>query len=646
MAAPYEYTPFLPGADQIRLLTLLPASEQNGGEIVITLHTSPTEAAARQYEALSYVWGSPDNPETISVATPSTPGAQEDDVSSSACNAACLDVTQNLAIALRHLRRQDAACTLWIDAICINQQNTAERSEQVGKMAQIYSSAARVVVWLGPASPDSDLAMRLVSHLGQVLRFNLVDGKFTSISNVATESHWGNPYQELPYEEAELRALEELFSRPWFDRLWVVQEVLASLETVVICGRQKITWQYVMVAVSCIVRKVTKTPFSEKFGHHLVQIEEVFDTSNDRTILNMVVRTRELKCTDDRDRIYALLSLAKDVSDIKPDYSLSAIQVYQDLVVLLVSNRDLRFLPDCNLGSRRLAGPSWVPDWTAQMMTRRIWGVRAATLARQAVLGSPEEGCSQVTAIRVGTIVDVDVVSISSPTSDLILREINRLVPADIESSTYKNGCRLMEAFSGTLVCSSFDSRVPHSYQAATMQKSVDALRACLRWDNGVSFDHTLYNRSYLGRVYDMTKNRAVVRTEEGYVGLAPSDAKQGDTILAILSCNTFTVVRPAPGDEGRYNVVGESFVYGLGNGEAILGPLPDYVRAEDHYNPDLRGWCPAYRDTRTGGSSFIDPRLEALGIPNEINADGVPLFVSGDALEKAGIRLSQVELV
>jgi hypothetical protein len=670
MAPTYEYTPLPEGTDQIRLLTLLPATEENEG-ITVSLQNIPTKEAERQYEALSYVWGSPENPETISVVTrgtrhslthwwrksrwgkpktgpadtSSSTGSEKDDVTSSEYIAAPLSVTKNLAIALRHLRLRDAPRTLWIDAICIDQQNIAEKGEQVAKMAQIYSSSARVVVWLGPASPDSDLAMRHVDHLGKILRYDPISDTFKLTSDEAAEPHWADTAQPLPYEEADVRALEKLFWRPWFERLWVVQELLLSPEAVVVCGSQETIWQSVLLSCTFLARKVrdAKTSLSDEFVSRLLRIEDVFDTTFRPSLPDLVYRTRGHKCADDRDRVYALLSLADETGKgrIKPDYSLSPAQVYRRLIALSCRLCDVRFLAHCELGSRKLAGPSWTPDWSAERMTEELSRFNAASFAWQPIAQSPQEGSIRIAAAHVGTIVGIDVVSIPSKTASLILPEIARLVPADVESSTYITGCSLMEAFSGTLVCSDFKPQVPRGSKFFTPQKAADTLCACLQYGDSDGVDGR-----YLDHVYRLTKNRALVRTEEGYIGMAPSDVREGDIIVAILSCTSFMVLRPCPGIEGRYLAVGESFVYGLNNGEAVLGPLPDHIHAVHQYHPEAGEVYEAYHDARTGGESWIDPRFEALGISFETKASGLPRRISPLELEKAGVRLLDIYLV
>ncbi|KAF8853256.1 HET-domain-containing protein, partial [Acephala macrosclerotiorum] len=141
---PYVYSALNEEAQEIRLLTILPNAFAS--EVQVTLQTHVfAKNAPLQYEALSYAWGSPKDPADIIVGSPYSHGT--------------ISVTQNLAEALRYLRYEDKIRTLWIDAICVNQLDMAERTSQVKRMADIYSAASRVVVWLGPESDDSTMAM-------------------------------------------------------------------------------------------------------------------------------------------------------------------------------------------------------------------------------------------------------------------------------------------------------------------------------------------------------------------------------------------------------------------------------------------------------------------------------------------------------
>ena len=129
------------------LLTLFPGladSLLEGTLDIVSLDTNP------YYEALSYVWGSPSVREHIILSEKR------------------LSITENLASALRNLRYESEARVLWVDAICINQADIDERSQQVSNMVFIYQQAHRVLVYVGERTEDSDLALDTTEKLGRV----------------------------------------------------------------------------------------------------------------------------------------------------------------------------------------------------------------------------------------------------------------------------------------------------------------------------------------------------------------------------------------------------------------------------------------------------------------------------------------------
>ncbi|KAF2263611.1 heterokaryon incompatibility, partial [Lojkania enalia] len=137
-----------------------------------------------EYEALSYVWGIEKCKSPVTV------------------NDCSQVITENLDIALRHLRLKSEPRTLWIDAVCINQEDVAERNYQVSLMGSIYSKASHVVVFLGPEADKSGFVMDCIA------------------SRYAEDSH-------MPYF---IYYANKLAERPWFTRVWVVQEVALASE--------------------------------------------------------------------------------------------------------------------------------------------------------------------------------------------------------------------------------------------------------------------------------------------------------------------------------------------------------------------------------------------------------------------------------
>ncbi|KAH7409643.1 heterokaryon incompatibility protein-domain-containing protein [Cadophora sp. MPI-SDFR-AT-0126] len=151
-----------------------------------------------KYEALSYVWGVDISPTPMVLDGTNVP------------------ITKNLDSALRHLRRGHGQLSrlLWVDAVCIDQSNAVERAEQVKLMDPIYRSASTVLVWLGPAADDSDVIMRSIQ------RFN--------------KQHW----QTYDFQVGFM----EMMYRPWFTRIWVIQEFLLGKNPRIGCGNIWVPW--------------------------------------------------------------------------------------------------------------------------------------------------------------------------------------------------------------------------------------------------------------------------------------------------------------------------------------------------------------------------------------------------------------------
>jgi hypothetical protein len=178
-----QYSYSLPslGSDSIRLLGLMPNEDENA-PIHCRLHHYPLQKlnnGTHLYEALSYVWGGSDTPQSVFIDNYNLP------------------VTVNLYKALLRLRDRTFERILWVDSICINQADEQEKEHQIQSMAKIYGQANRVIVYLGEAADDSDQAFEDI--------------------RVAAETE---PTSSLQSEEGH-KAMLKLLERPWFRRIWV-----------------------------------------------------------------------------------------------------------------------------------------------------------------------------------------------------------------------------------------------------------------------------------------------------------------------------------------------------------------------------------------------------------------------------------------
>lgn len=178
----YRYPPLSSGHDSIRLLRLMP-HENETSDIHCELFEYSLQSSSCKgnhlYDALSYVWGNVREKLPIFIHGHS------------------FDVTVNLRAALSHLRNHSLERILWVDALCIDQENQKEKEYQIQFMAKIYSQANRVVVWLGEAADNSDLALEAIRVVG---------------AKKPTHSSENKTIQP---------AILSLLQRPWFQRIWV-----------------------------------------------------------------------------------------------------------------------------------------------------------------------------------------------------------------------------------------------------------------------------------------------------------------------------------------------------------------------------------------------------------------------------------------
>jgi hypothetical protein len=182
----HPYSFLTPDGDNIRLLRLLP-SEDKAAPLRCKLHDYSLQKLGPRthlYEALSYVWGDVRKTSPIYVDNNQFP------------------VTVNLYAALFRLRDHSFERIMWIDAICINQENSKEQGQQVQLMAKIYSSAHRVIVWLGEEIAEIQGALQDI--------WLAANKKFTKHLR----------------ERRNQQAILNLLQSPWFQRIWVREQML------------------------------------------------------------------------------------------------------------------------------------------------------------------------------------------------------------------------------------------------------------------------------------------------------------------------------------------------------------------------------------------------------------------------------------
>lgn len=241
LGEPFQYSPFVLPNDEIRLLTI---DRKRKDAIVYTLGIC--WARSQFYNALSYTWGDGDVKMPIIL------------------NEKVFFVTSNLASALTALRDYDGRRYYWIDAICINQQDPAERNCQVRRMKDIHQWANMVIIWLGL---DHEVEDEQHYYRQNIWGFTSLEtgtsdstmDAFLTVTHLADFqrkqelSHLSSMYlHQRPI--ATWASVSRILRRGWFDRLWVIQECEAAQAAVVKCGMHEIAWDDLELAMSYILR--------------------------------------------------------------------------------------------------------------------------------------------------------------------------------------------------------------------------------------------------------------------------------------------------------------------------------------------------------------------------------------------------------
>jgi hypothetical protein len=588
----YEYLPLDEEASQIRLLTLRPGKFP--AKIHVDLHTEQLTTEQRpRYEALSYAWGSTQDLVDIFVG-PFTLYS--------------VAVTQNLARALRYLRYPDRERVLWVDAICVNQKDLPERGHQVKQMANIYSMAKRVVVWLGEEGENSTIALQTLERLSTKVEVSYNHRTMKPASTQASESHWADRGVRLPFPELEWSAVCDLLGRPWFERLWVWQEIrLANQDAILTCGYDSIEWKTFRNAVFCFYMKL-RTNDLGGFEHRVHRAFELCDCNGCFSFLALAEQTQLCKCTDVRDRVYALLSMVSDQEDlrIEPDYTKGFQEICEDLFVKDVEHsKSLRLLRSCELLNSTKGMQTWLTDWSIPRSAVRLRWSRASYSIRADVC-FPREGILQVKGLQVATIHQVDVVRLQDGLGQNdIAKEVRRL------ASHFSVKDDRIEAFCRTictnLFCENFHPPLEH---LPNSQKSVTAFYEALtsQRDSRETFPEYLKYYSGIG-VY--LSGRSFFTTHDGHFGLAPLDTKENDLICILLGCNSAITLRAT--DNNQFQVVGEAYCQGFMTGEALLGPLPGSFDMIFRFEESSGSYFQAFIDRENGIIQAEDPRLGPL---------------------------------
>ena len=494
----------------------------------VELQTAPV------YEALSYTWG--DSKKECSIS----------------CGSGSIAITSNLAAALLQLRSPDKSRALWIDQICINQDDVDERSKQVALMRKIYFEAKNVVIWLGEEGPDDEMAFRFVPVL-----LSRLPPLSTSHGGVARRGLVARDILPIAGSPAWI-ALSRVFNRPYFRRSWIIQEVALARHAVVHCGPHVIDWDVLAAASSYQMGQLHSD--AENAHDAVAAIMEFHRNDHGRgnNIVDTLFMSYRFNCTDPRDKVFAMLGLAQALV-LQPDYSARVEDVYLTTTQLLIVEFGNLDILCCVSHPKTVATlPSWVPDWQVQVAVKRKLGKSTVR-----VPDAPRQQVKYLINHRTLTVEGWCVASIASVANVFTRNESGLLVGWNefVDKTIHPDGNPPTELYRRTFLGG---ERLPGITSEEELHSAYEAWQNLLtRRDRGYKPLTNLPDENEKGTEFDrvMTETcigRRLFATAQHNLGLAPSEARVGDVVCFLGNSSTPFILRP----RGSYfEFVGESYV-------------------------------------------------------------------------------------
>jgi hypothetical protein len=578
---------------------------------------------APPYYALSHTWGTKKQDVPIHI------------------DGALLHVSEHLAVGLRRLRRlADANTTLvpalqyvWIDNICINQQDLIERSLQVRLMGNIYSRAIRTLIWLGPAFEDSGLAWKLVDEI-----YGLLKRQHPSIA--VPEEMPNRMFSDLHHTGTRLpsladdgwQKLHELFSIQWFSRIWVVQEVVLSpQDPFFLHGEHMYPWHRVEWAASWLRRNgYLRIPQIPEGLLYIDSIGYLRRAKADWPLSALMsITQKKFHATNQKDKVYSLLGLAAESTNpytmptaLIPDYTIDLQQTYMNVTRYFLENEGSLAILTRTRGTQESISrkrrqhdfgewPSWLPDWSDfgvhdRELRKSFSWIHYGDTTKPARLGFPKQyrAAGDLT-LRMHTSPDPNTLRLSGLRVDKIKQALQM-----------SNAATFVDAFKNTFdavmlrILTLIRPLTQHAFEIWTTQliKSTTADQQPLSgrtWEQGLkdgyAYLHSLLSgqpsllnlatrhvptqtealvwlqqaaedgdpAQYAALARNFCYDRSFVVTEAGRLGIGPSDSRVGDSVAVIPGGGVPYLLRP---DGAAWTFVGEAYINGIMSGEMVEG--------------------------------------------------------------------------
>lgn len=618
---PAELYKQLPSKNWLRLLVIEPGSATD--VLQCQLLQMELELARSRYEALSYCWRKHLDIRDWWIFWKKDASKFEKLI----CNGFQVQISPNLGEALHHIRHPRLRRVIWVDALCINQNNEEERSQQVSIMDSIYSNALKTLIWVG----NDGNAEKGLSRICQIV--NSWDPRkpanFSSFDPKTGKTHFRKPTAatlENISENKHMQALHGVFGYDWFHRRWVIQEVVLAKSADLLIGYFTISWAWIGLAAALL-----RTQYSHLISRsahpssmvirHAMNAYFMFRLSRgcnmpplEIDLLTLLRLTSSFVTSSPLDTVYALRGLAERVDvlrHLKVNYSLTEEQLLVNVADLLMRSEKapLDFLSDAGTeptistkyrwgGRGKIqARASWIPVWTGKSRSLLdLWAVdERFDAARGLAFQRPVSTSSTHLAVKgilvstvmwrgdvlVLPVIENGVLSKKLPTSRSILSLIQSgaFVCKEAARSDELISSQALEVFARVLTAGRDPQARRDTSKRANLLSFAAFLSLLLEQDNGVWYDAFSAMAEKTGPdtfsqiAETVTLNRTLFVTTQGHLGLGPVEMRAGNKICVFGGASMPFVLRTFLSDnatDNLYNLIGECYIDGIMDGETV----------------------------------------------------------------------------
>ncbi|KAM0078879.1 hypothetical protein ACKRZS_008745 [Fusarium odoratissimum] len=604
----------LTSSTSFRLLQIL----SNGGQDILRCRMFDADLAAQEtprYIALSYTWHEETLPKTFRPVL---------------INNKYLNVSLNLWNFVQNYRETAGERIIWIDQICINQDDKDECVQQIGQMCEIYQRASMDLFWIGEPDENTEVVLDLLSSLDRLETYLLESENsrpgISALLNPIFMRSVGLP----EYNDPIWASLMKFISRSAFHRAWIIQEVAVSRKPAVFCGLLMLPFDVVGRAATFLVEsswiklfhQMYKVPGAAGFLTGMMNCRVRHQEEEHQSLDLLLASTRRFKATKPVDKIFALINLAESGRKealppaLRPDYRKSVVEVFRDVTLHLIRQGSLDILSGVEDVKFRQINqlPSWVPDFSVhQVASILCMPPRPGSLTLYAAAAGRDVRVQHSPS-------DPDTLTLSAYKID----KISKICPI-AEQSIYDtlekwasmvdfsavypiiNGksVSMIDAFWRTLIgnvglgtshCPVSEDWVykfavftlqareelqqhfassPDTHSAAMESQSltpgidsvVQLLQNPRHKKEGLDQDGGLYEST----MHHVSWHRRMFLTNGGYLGLAHASSQPGDEVVLLSGGRVpFVVKRGSVERPECYSIVGEAYVHGVMDGELL----------------------------------------------------------------------------